>query len=221
MSEVAKERSTRKRLIEAAGQLLAEKGFKETTVRDICEQAGANVAAVNYHFGDKEKLYEEVVLHIFNTLRLKFPLDSGFAETALPEQQLHHFILNLLYRRLDPDRPAWQVALFSQEIMNPRPVVLSIFEEEVGRNMKFLSVIIEKLLEPDSGSDLAELCLDSVMGQVMHYAHVRGPHVPPVLRREPPTAQEILRTARHITDFSLAGIERVREAGEEGRSEGS
>ena len=52
---------TRQRLLEAAGEIFAEQGFRQTTVRDICARAGANVAAVNYHFGDKEKLYSEVL----------------------------------------------------------------------------------------------------------------------------------------------------------------
>ena len=53
---------TKVRLLEAAGEEFAEKGFDAARVRTICERAGANVAAVNYHFGDKEQLYVEMVL---------------------------------------------------------------------------------------------------------------------------------------------------------------
>ncbi len=45
---------TRQRLIEAVGEVFAERGFRAATVRDICQRAQANVAAVNYYFGDKE-----------------------------------------------------------------------------------------------------------------------------------------------------------------------
>ena len=54
---------TRIRLVEAAGEEFAGKGFDAARIRTICERAGANVAAVNYHFGDKERLYVETVLH--------------------------------------------------------------------------------------------------------------------------------------------------------------
>lgn len=53
-------RETRDRLLEEAEPLFAERGFEATSVRDITAAAGANLAAVNYHFGGKDKLYREV-----------------------------------------------------------------------------------------------------------------------------------------------------------------
>ena len=48
------------RLIEVAERLFAERGFGATSVRHITAEAGCNLAAVNYHFGGKDQLYEEV-----------------------------------------------------------------------------------------------------------------------------------------------------------------
>ena len=56
-----RERETRQRLIESATRLFAERGFAKVTVREICKAARANVAAVNYHFGGKNGLYQEIV----------------------------------------------------------------------------------------------------------------------------------------------------------------
>src|SRR6516164_5690310 len=53
----------RERLLEAAGEIFAEKGFKGATVREIIDRAGVNIAAVNYYFRDKERLYIEAVKH--------------------------------------------------------------------------------------------------------------------------------------------------------------
>jgi AcrR family transcriptional regulator len=51
---------TRARILRAATELFAERGFRRTGVRAICAKARTNVAAVNYHFRSKERLYLEV-----------------------------------------------------------------------------------------------------------------------------------------------------------------
>jgi AcrR family transcriptional regulator len=49
------------KLVEAAEKLFAEKGFEAVSVRDITKEAGANVAAVNYHFGSRDGLVIAVI----------------------------------------------------------------------------------------------------------------------------------------------------------------
>ena len=51
----------RGRILSAAGQEFAEKGFEAATIRDICTLATVNVAAVNYYFGDKHRLYLSLI----------------------------------------------------------------------------------------------------------------------------------------------------------------
>jgi AcrR family transcriptional regulator len=62
-------RETRNRLLEEAERLFAERGFEATSVRDITAAAGANLAAVNYHFGGKDKLYREVFRRRLNAVK--------------------------------------------------------------------------------------------------------------------------------------------------------
>ncbi|MCU1343136.1 MAG: transcriptional regulator, TetR family, partial [Candidatus Acidoferrum typicum] len=52
---------TREKLLEVAEHVFADRGYQAATIREICVRAGANVAAVNYHFGDKLGLYTEVL----------------------------------------------------------------------------------------------------------------------------------------------------------------
>ena len=52
---------TKTRLLDAGERLFSERGFKATSLRDLTREAGANLAAVNYHFGSKHALFGEVL----------------------------------------------------------------------------------------------------------------------------------------------------------------
>ena len=61
MTKIESGAATRQRLLEAAETLFAEQGFEKVAVRDVTEKAGANVAAVNYHFGSRDGLVDKVI----------------------------------------------------------------------------------------------------------------------------------------------------------------
>src|SRR5882724_811916 len=54
---------TRSRLMDAALELLSERGEDGVTLRELTDAAGANVAAVSYHFGSLKSLYDEAIAH--------------------------------------------------------------------------------------------------------------------------------------------------------------
>lgn len=56
------EESTKQKILDSAGPIFAKNGYQKATVRDISEAAGVNLASINYYFGDKEKLYTELLL---------------------------------------------------------------------------------------------------------------------------------------------------------------
>src|SRR5260370_32171647 len=82
---------TRRQLLEAAGEVFAEVGFRDATVREICRRAGANIAAVNYHFGGKEKLYTEVVRYSQQNAVEEYPPLLDVSPNAAPEKRLRPF----------------------------------------------------------------------------------------------------------------------------------
>ena len=87
---------TEARLLEAAGEIFAEFGYRAATVRQICEKAGANVAAVNYHFGDKEGLYLAVLRSVPDAHAEKYPSRRGLNDNATAEERLRAYIESLL-----------------------------------------------------------------------------------------------------------------------------
>jgi len=122
---------TRQRLLEAAGEVFAEQGFRQATVRDICARAGANVAAVNYHFGDKEKLYSEVLRFAHGCAIEKYPPSLGLPPDAPAEKRLHAFVLSFLSRLLDDGRPAWHAKIMSREMAEPTGAMDMLVDEQI------------------------------------------------------------------------------------------
>ena len=93
---------TRERLLEAAQRLFAQRGFKRVTVREICRAARANVAAVNYHFGDKLGLYREVMQGAIRAMRETNEAAREAGKGQSPEEELRRYVAVFLQRVLNP-----------------------------------------------------------------------------------------------------------------------
>ena len=96
---------TKKRLLEAAGEIFAEYGYRAANVRQISQKAGANLAAINYHFGDKEGLYMAVLGSVPSAQAEKYPSNLGLAAQAGAEQRLYAYVRSLMHRVFDEGRP--------------------------------------------------------------------------------------------------------------------
>src|SRR5512138_657276 len=68
-------------IMEAAEKLFSEKGFDGTSVRDIAEEAGVNLAMISYYFGSKEKLMQAIFRHRGEHMKLQL-------ENMLKNQEL-------------------------------------------------------------------------------------------------------------------------------------
>ena len=102
----ASDEITRTRLLEAAGPAFASEGFHKAKIRDICACAGANVAAVNYHFGDKLGLYIEVLRYSVSAAVADPNLIRKAADIS-PEVKLRGFVRMMLDSVFKATRPAW------------------------------------------------------------------------------------------------------------------
>jgi len=98
-------RNTKERILDAAEVLFAEQGFAGTSLRAITTAAGANLAAVNYHFGSKESLIDAVFsrrIDPINRERLEWLDRLEAAGEASLEQILEAFLAPPLRVSQDP-----------------------------------------------------------------------------------------------------------------------
>src|SRR6516164_7415874 len=122
---------THERLLEAAGEVFADKGYEAATVREILNRAGVrNLAAINYHFGDKERLYVEVVKNIARTQFQRNPLPAWPPETP-PADKLRAFIASFVERVVMDQQPAWHGRLMMREVFQPTGACIEFVREYV------------------------------------------------------------------------------------------
>jgi len=198
---------TRTRLLDAAGHVFADFGFRGATVREICARAGVNIALVNYYFGDKLELYTEV-------LRLSIGAsENGIVQMAIqsaapPEQALRELVFAMLQRVCRGDRPGWHFRLMVHEFAQPTPAMSTVIDETMRPIYERFRVLIGGMLRLPPDHDKTRFCAHSVIAQVVHYVHSR--HV--ISRLWPElemTAERIEEIAAHITDFSLAYLREI------------
>jgi TetR/AcrR family transcriptional regulator, regulator of cefoperazone and chloramphenicol sensitivity len=195
--------ATHQRLLDAAGEIFAEVGFRNATVRDICRHAGANVAAVTYHFGDKQGLYNAVFQYAHHCAMAQHPVPTAQVAPR-PEGRLRAFIGTFLRRILDEGRPAWHGKLMAREMVEQSGGLDILVASGVRPQFAFLSAVVRELVG-DLPPDVLRRCASSVVSQCLFYFHAR-----PVISRLFPDLKfdeaEIEALTDHITAFSLAGL---------------
>lgn len=201
---------TRARLLEAAGEVFADVGYRGATVRDICTRAGTNVAAVNYHFRSKEELYRAVFHHSHAMAMAKSPPPEVGVGRA--EDRLREFVLRTLERMLDTGRPAWHGKLMAMEMADPSGLVEELADRYMRPQFQMLCGIIRELLGPGAPREKEYMLALSTVGQCLFYKTGR-----PVIARVVPIDmyEPALRAAivDHVVETVLASIAQAKRRG--------
>jgi AcrR family transcriptional regulator len=195
---------TRERLLDAAGQVFSEAGFRSATVREIVRRAGANIAAVNYHFRDKEGLYAAVLEHSAREAVAKYPPHGGLQPGATPEEQLHAFVRAFLLRIFDKGQQSVHGRLMAREMIEPTRALGRIVEQVIRPMYGRLCSIVKALSGPRACVAEVEGSAKSIVGQCLFYKHCS-----PVIERlegRLPELKDVDALADHIVAFSLHGI---------------
>jgi len=195
--------ATPQRIIEAAGEVFAQKGFESATVREICKLADANLAAVNYHFGDKRRLYIEAVKRAHINRSKQFPLPEWEPGTP-PQQKLYDFVFTLLKRMISPAASRWETELMLREIARPSEACGELVRDSIRPHFEALNVVLEELM-PNAPEQQRHLTAFSVVGQCLHY-RVTEPITRLLVSEEEYQRYEPELLARHISDLVLRGI---------------
>ncbi len=210
---------TRKRLLAAAIDVFADKGYRDTTIAEICERAGTNIAAVNYHFGHKESLYIEAWRHSFLESVKAHPSDGGVSAEAPPEERLRGRVAALLHRIADEGNKEFSIV--RKELANPTGILNEAMQEVIRPLGERMEGLVRELLGPHVWGRPVQFCVISIISQCIN----------PMVFRETwkakgvdsgdfPRIDDIEAYADHVTRFALAGIHAIRREQAE-KSEGA
>ncbi len=185
--------------------MFAEHGFRSTTVRDICQRASANIAAVNYHFGDKEGLYRAVIDYAANYALAKYPIGGGIDASAPAEERLRVFVRTYLSRLLDSGRPTWHGKLIAREMVDPTGALDTLAETFARPQYDRLRGIVAELLGSAAAPERVRKCAASVVGQCLFYKHCH-PMIQKLMPEQRYDEEGIKGLAAHVAEFSLGAI---------------
>jgi AcrR family transcriptional regulator len=195
---------TKARLLEAAGEEFAERGFAGARVRAICERAGANLAAVNYHFGGKEQLYLAAVLEAHRCGMQDLP--EGVGRVGTPAEQLrqyiHFFLSNVV--AMNQQKNGWQQILILREMLQPTAALETLVREAIRPRFERLKEILRQACPEADDLRLSALGC-SVVGQCLHYKFA-AEVTERLLGPEAYAALDLDYLSDHISRFCLAAV---------------
>jgi AcrR family transcriptional regulator len=207
-------RDTRQRVLDAASELFAERGFHGTKVRDIATRAKVNLASSHYHFGSKETLYLDVLRAQFGALHAVLEARGASRSAEQIAAASRAELLEMLRARITAmlellvgPPPGLHGTLMLREMCDPSEALPVIVDQLIQPHKREMEQIVARLA-PELDAEAVERCVYGIVGQVFfHRTHL--PAMLHMLGRNEVPRDFVADTAAHIAEFSLGGIERI------------
>jgi AcrR family transcriptional regulator len=201
--------SAKERLLAAAEEIFADYGYEGASVRAICSRAGVNVAGVNYHFGDKERLYIEAVKRAHLCSAKDMPIENLASPGTPPVARLEGFIRGMVASMHTPARPS-AMKLIMREMADPGKAAGTVVDEFIRPLAFHLREILRELL-PHLDEHRLLMTGFSVIAQCLYYRQNR-PLSELIFSKAEMEALTVDMVADHVVRFTLNAIETKRHA---------
>jgi len=196
---------TRTRILDAAGHAFASKGYEKATVREICCAARANLASVNYYFGDKQGLYSETVRDAYRRRCVQVPTPQWPQGTAAATK-LRFFIHMQLSRALVEPGDSWETQLLMREVMHPTAACRTLVQDFFRPQFEMLQEILKEIVPSAVPTHRLHQLALSVVGQCIYYRIAK--EVVPMIVGEAEYQEHyhVDQLCEHITAVCLAAL---------------
>lgn len=155
---------TKQQLLEVAGRVFAERGYVRATSKEICELAGANIAAVNYHFGGKDGLYAAVLEEAHSRLVSIDSVAEITQSKASAADKLRLLLRKIVGEVARRDAGAWELRVLSRELLAPTPLMDGMMKNQVVPKKKLVTGMIADILGVPPTHPAVSRCTVSIVG---------------------------------------------------------
>lgn len=207
MKNNASAQETRRKLVEAAGSLFADRGLHAVNLKEITDMADVNSTSINYHFRDKYELYAEVIRYAINSTSCSPPDEKPHRK---PTDRLRDFIQRMISDFYDSDKPSWRAILVAHELAQPTAALDAVVDELMRPRCDYLSSIIRDILGPNATD---KQILQASLGVVSHcFPYIF--HQIAVQKMYPELFEKIKREEMidFIFQFSLAALQDIQNS---------
>lgn len=129
-----------KQIITTAELLFSTKGFDGTSVRDIADEAGVNIAMISYYFGSKEKLMEALFEQRTSNIELRVEallLDNNLQPLQKMESLIDEYIEKVM------NRQRFFKVMICEQVINKNPAIINLIYNLKKRNTEAIARLIK------------------------------------------------------------------------------
>jgi AcrR family transcriptional regulator len=199
---------TRERILDEAEALFANRGYHAVSVREITRAAQCNLAAVNYHFGNKQNLYLEVfrsrwlprTSRLFRNFKISLKNKGNSSPNAVVQSLVRAFLEGPLS---DDERMRHQKLIFA-EFAQPTEAFDLVADQVLKPLFTSLMTDLKAVMPDTAGDQQMALNAFSILAMVLYFNLAR-----PLISRFLDSYEEVDfkdRLVDHIVEFSLNGI---------------
>lgn len=172
--ESGEPKGTKLALLQAAGELFADRGLKGTSTRAIAQKARSNIGCIHYHFGGKESLYWAAIEYVFHCRITEQSVGLALSEDPT-RQEISDVLAKLVRRRLfaacGPDVPAWHSRLLWQYVIDgPRGTRPELVDRVFRPDFERFSGMVRQA-RPDIADRQTRLLFYQLIAQLIFYSH--------------------------------------------------
>lgn len=197
--------SSKEKILLSACRLFAEKGFKNTTIRDICKASGSYQISVNYYFGSKENLFKEALLKSFELTGLS-KMAELIASVDDPEEQLRKIVKARVNLSFVDDERSWFFNIIGKEVYTSPIVMREILPQTTELHIQIIKDVLRKI-NPSCDEFQLHYCIFFLMSQAFGIGAFSIPRLK-LFNTMTPSAEDIEKLSDTMSSFLIEGLKK-------------